>query len=104
EADYIAKGGHFGPHNLHENRPGSFVSDRLIFATWQNAGVRAVDISDPCHPVERGAYVPAAPDRVIDPRPNRPRVIQTADVFADANGLLYLSDYGAGIEIVEFTG
>ncbi len=104
EADYIAKGGHFGPHNLHENRPGSFVADRLIFATWQNAGVRAVDISDPCHPVERGAYVPAAPDRVIDPRPNRPRVIQTADVFADANGLLYLSDYGAGIEIVEFTG
>ena len=25
EADYKAKGGHFGPHNIHENRPGSFV-------------------------------------------------------------------------------
>ncbi|MDP9630934.1 UNVERIFIED_ORG: hypothetical protein J2W85_003009 [Ensifer adhaerens] len=33
EADYVAKGGHFGPHNLHENRPGSFVSETLIFAT-----------------------------------------------------------------------
>src|SRR5262249_34516106 len=26
EADYVHKGGHFGPHNIHENRPGSFVS------------------------------------------------------------------------------
>lgn len=40
EADYVAKGAHFGPHNLHENRPGSFVSSTLIFATYQNAGVR----------------------------------------------------------------
>ena len=28
EADYVGKGGHFGPHNIHENRPGSFVSVR----------------------------------------------------------------------------
>ena len=33
EADYKSKGGHFGPHNIHENRPGSFVSSELIFAT-----------------------------------------------------------------------
>ena len=39
ETDYAAKGGHFGPHNLHENRPGSFVSSELIFTTYQNAGV-----------------------------------------------------------------
>ena len=45
EIDYVAKGAHFGPHNLHENRPGSFVSSTLIFATYQNAGVRAYDIS-----------------------------------------------------------
>ncbi len=29
EADYNSKGGHFGPHNIHENRPGSFVSSQL---------------------------------------------------------------------------
>ncbi len=45
EADYRAKGAKFGPHNLHENRPGSFQSSSLVFATWYNAGVRAFDIS-----------------------------------------------------------
>ena len=24
DRDYVAVGGHFGPHNIHENRPGSF--------------------------------------------------------------------------------
>ena len=32
EADYKRKAGHFGPHNIHENRPGTFVSSQLIFA------------------------------------------------------------------------
>ena len=50
EADYVAKGGHFGPHNIHENRPGSFVSSELIFATYQNAGVRVFDIRDTRRP------------------------------------------------------
>ena len=58
EADYRAKPGHFGPHNLHENRPGSFVSSSLIFATYQNAGIRAFDIGDPYRPAEVGALVP----------------------------------------------
>ncbi len=92
EADYRARGGHFGPHNLHENRPGSFVSSTLIFATWQNAGVRAFDISNPYAPKEAGALVPAAPARMIDRRPGRPPVIQTADVFVDAAGLIYVTD------------
>ncbi len=104
EADYRAKGGHFGPHNLHENRPGSFVSSSLIFATWQNAGMRAFDISDPYAPKEVGALVPAAPTRMIDRRPGRPPVIQTADVFVDAGGLIYATDYNAGLSIIEFDG
>ena len=36
--------GRFGPHNVHENRPGSFQSERLIFSTWFNAGLRVVDL------------------------------------------------------------
>ena len=104
EADYWAKGGHFGPHNLHENRPGSFVSETLIFATWQNAGIRAFDISDPYHPIETGALVPAAPQLMTDRRPGRPKVIQSADVFVDFQGLIYATDYNAGLEIIEYGG
>jgi hypothetical protein len=104
EADYRRKGGHFGPHNLHENRPGSFVSDRLTFATWQNAGVRVFDIRDARQPVEVGALVPPAPARMADHRPNRARVIQTADVFVDAAGLIYVTDYNAGLYVLEFGG
>lgn len=104
EADYTAKGGHFGPHNLHENRPGSFVSDTLIFATYQNAGVRVFDISDPYRPKETGALVPPAPRRMVDKRPNRPRVIQSTDVFVDASGIVYSPDYNAGLAIMEYGG
>jgi len=87
DTDYKARPCHFGPHNLHENRPGSFVSSRLIFATYQNAGVRVFDISDRYAPREVGALVPPPPARLMDTRPGRKKVIQSADVFVDAAGL-----------------
>jgi hypothetical protein len=104
EADYAAKGGHFGPHNIHENRPGSLVSSQLIFATYQNAGVRVFDIRDQFRPNEVGAWVPPAPARMMDQRPNRTQVIQSADVFVDKGGLIYSTDYNAGLFILEFGG
>jgi hypothetical protein len=105
ETDYVKVGGHFGPHNIHENRPGSFVSSELIFATYQNAGVRVYDIRDQYRPVEVGAMVPPAPKKLIDPRPNRPVVLHSADVFVDTNGIVYCTDWsGAGLYIMEYTG
>ncbi|MEI7185752.1 LVIVD repeat-containing protein [Pectobacterium carotovorum] len=104
EADYVKKGAHFGPHNLHENRPGSFISSSLIFATYQNAGVRAYDISNPYQPKETGALVPAAPEKMVDKRPGRPQIIQSCDVFVDANGIIYSTDYNAGLSIIEYRG
>jgi hypothetical protein len=104
EADYAKIGGHFGPHNLHENRSGTFRSEDLIFATYQNAGVRVVDISDQYRPTEVGALVPAAPATVIDPRPDRPRVIQTCDVSVTSDGFVYITDYGAGLYVAQYLG
>jgi len=104
EEDYARKGGHFGPHNIHENRPGSLVSSQLIFATYQNAGVRVFDIRDQYHPIEVGALVPPQPARLVDPRPNRARVIQSTDVFVDRNGIVYCTDYNAGLYIMEYLG
>lgn len=104
EEDFVAKGGHFGPHNLHENRPGSFQSEDLIFATYQNAGLRAFDIRNPYRPEEVAAWVPPAPARLVDPRPDRPQVIQSFDVFVDENALAYVTDYNAGLYILQYEG
>lgn len=105
DRDYIAVGGHFGPHNIHENRPGSLQSSTLIFATYQNAGVRVYDISNKLAPIEVGACVPPAPKKLVDPRPNRPVVLHSADVFVDRNGLAYCTDWsGAGMYIMEYLG
>ena len=104
EADYCAKGGFFGPHNLHENRPGAFQSSKLIFATYYNAGVRVYDIADQARPTEIAYYVPPNPAKMVDPRPNRPQVLQTADCYVDRNGLMYLTDQNAGLNILQFEG
>ena len=104
EADYCAKGGNFGPHNLWENRPGAFQSSRFIFATYHNAGVRVFDIENPFQPREAGFFVPPDPEHMFDPRPNRPKVIQSADCFVDAQGVIYLTDNNAGLYILQFGG
>src|SRR5215468_8832440 len=104
ETDYKSKGGHFGPHNVHENRPGSFVSSTLIFATYQNAGIRVFNIRNQYRPSEVAAFVPPAPRRLVDHRPNRACVIQSTDVFVDRNGIVYCTDYNAGLYIMEYLG
>jgi hypothetical protein len=104
DADYKSRGGHFGPHNIHENRPGSFISSELIFATYQNAGLRVFDIRNKYAPVEVGALVPPAPAKMIDGKPGREPVIQMCDVFVDKNGLVFTTDHHAGLCVMEYGG
>ena len=101
EIDYVKKGGQFGPHNIHENRPESFQSSEIMFITYQNAGMRVYDIKDPFRPVEIAALVPPAPAKLMDYRPNRPLVVDTTDVFVDEDGLIYCTDSNAGLYIME---
>lgn len=104
DADYPRKGAHYGPHNIHENRPGTFQSSSLIFSTWQNAGVRVHDISNACQPKEVGALVPPPPRAMMDKRPGKKPIIQSCDIFVDKAGLIYVTDYNAGLSIMEFEG
>lgn len=104
EDDFYAKGGKFGSHNLHENRPGAFQSSRLVFATYYNAGVRAFDITNPFRPEEAGYFVPPAPEKMMDPRPGMPQVIQNADCYVDKEGFMYLTDPNAGLYILKYEG
>ena len=48
--------------------------------------------------------VPAAPTRLVDPRPNRPLVLHSADVFVDKDGLVYATDFSVGLYVMEFNG
>ena len=59
DKDYLKVGGHFGPHNVHENRPGSFQSSETIFATYQNAGPARLRHQGPVPP-EGGRRLRAA--------------------------------------------
>ena len=82
--DYCQRGLRFGPHNLHENRPGTFSSDRIVFATYFNAGLRVYDTSDPRSPREIACYVPEAPAGQ--------RAIQFNDVLVGMDGLIFVTD------------
>jgi hypothetical protein len=103
DRDYCASGT-FGPHNLHENRPGSFRSEETIFATYNNAGVRVFDIRDAFAPKEIAYWVPPVPTRLIDPRPNVALAAKSADVYVSTDGLLYVTDWNAGLNVLEYRG
>jgi hypothetical protein len=84
----------FGAHNLHENRAGSYRSERLVFATYFSAGVRVYDLADAEHPAEVAHWVPDAP-------PGQP-VAQINDLFVDDSGLIWATDrIGGGLYVLE---
>ena len=104
EDNFCAKGAKFGPHNIHENRPGSFVSEDIVFVTYHNAGLRVYDIRDAYQPKEIGSFVPPAPETMVDQRPNPVQVIQTCDVFVDHDGVTYITDTNAGLYVLQYEG
>lgn len=104
DLDYPAMGGQFGPHNLHENRPDSLQSSRYIFATYQSAGVRVFDLADPFRPQEIAWYVPPIPCVWKEPLRGRAKVLHSSDLLVNAEGLIYLTDYDAGLYILQWTG
>ena len=78
------------------------ASDQTIFATYQNARVGVFDISYAYRSNEIVAFVPPAPWRRVDHRPNRPLMIQTCEVFGFWEALMYSSDYNGGLYIFEY--
>lgn len=96
EGDFCTRGGRFGPHNLHEMRPGTLISQDTVFVTYFNAGIRVVDIGDPYRPAEVAYYIPEAPA-------GQP-AIQLNDVLVGPDGLIYVTDrYRGGLYILERT-
>jgi hypothetical protein len=41
---------------------------------------------------------------MVDPRPNRPHVIQSNDVYVAPDGLMYVTDVNDGLTILQYKG
>ena len=94
--EFGQRGGRFGSHNLHENQPGAFKSETLIYGTYFNGGVRVHDISNPYQPREVAYFVPETPEG------SRAGAIQINDVYVDTSGLVYCVDrFGGGLYAIE---
>jgi hypothetical protein len=94
EGPFLDAGLRFGPHNVHEMRPGSYQDPNTVFLTYFNAGLRIYDVSDASDPREIAYHVP--------PAPAGESAIQLNDVYVAEDGLIYASDrYAGGLYIFE---
>ena len=84
EEDFCAKGAKFGPHNLHENRPGSLQSEDIDLRHLSQCGPEDFRHAQ-CHSSrsKSATFVPPPPEQIVDQRPNPAKVIQSCDVFVD---------------------
>ncbi|HET8995575.1 MAG TPA: hypothetical protein VFN42_02810, partial [Acetobacteraceae bacterium] len=97
--EHAYRGGRYGAHNMHENRPGpAFRSSTLVFGTYFNGGIRVHDISNPFQPKEVAYYVPEPPEG------SRVPSVQINDVYVDENRVVYAVDrFAGGLYTLEMT-
>ena len=97
--EHAWRGGRYGSHNMHENRPGpAFHSSSLVFGSYFNGGVRVHDISNPFQPKEIAYYVPEAPEGSKVPS------VQVNDLYVDENRMIYAVDrWAGGLYVLEMT-
>lgn len=92
--NFCERGLRFGPHNLHENRPDSYRSESLLFATYFNAGLRVYDISDALSPREVAYWLPEPAPGAVETQIN--------DLYVDEQGLVYVTDrVGGGLYVLQ---
>jgi hypothetical protein len=68
---------------------------------YQNAGLRVFDLANPFRPEEVGWFVPQLPRRMLDTRPGIIPQLHTADVYVEKSGLAFITDFNAGLYIVQ---
>ena len=55
-------------------------------------------------PKEIGYFVPPQPTQWAEPLRGRAKVRHTADIFVSQDGLIYITDYDAGLYILQWKG
>jgi hypothetical protein len=108
--NFCSRGGRFGAHSANEYQHPAY-DKRIVFVTWFNAGLRALDIRDPYNVKEIGYYIPATTEKtdtrcVKEAAGERcKRAIQSNNVEVDDRGYIYVVDRAdTGLHILELTG
>ncbi len=102
DQNFCSVGGRFGAHSSNESFTPVFYK-KMVFISWFNAGVRAVDIREPFSPKEVGYFIPRTTGTTF---PTGGKIaIQTNNVEVDDRGLIYTADRaGTGLHIIKLTG
>jgi hypothetical protein len=108
--NFCSRGGRFGAHSANEYQHPAY-QNRIVFVTWFNAGVRALDVRDPYNLKEIAYYIPALTER-SDTRcvkgasgQSCKRAIQSNNAEVDDRGYIYVVDRADnGMHILELTG
>jgi hypothetical protein len=108
--NFCQRGGRFGAHSSNEFVPPMF-DQKLVFVTFFNGGVRAIDIRNPYQPKEAGYFVPAITEKTdkrcvkVDGQERCKVAIQSNNVEVDDRGYIYVVDRAnTGMHILELTG
>ena len=108
--NFCQRGGRFGAHSSNENFTPIYYG-RVLFVTFFNAGVRALDVRDPFTIKEIGYFIPAVTantdKRCVGEGPTeRCKVaIQSNNVEVDDRGYIYVGDRAnTGLHILELSG
>jgi hypothetical protein len=108
--NFCSRGGDFGSHSTNENFTLIYYN-RMMFATFHNAGVRVLDVRDPYHLKEIAYYIPAITDKTNPSCSGKgasrqcKTVIDTNNVEVDNRGYIYITDsVGTGMHILQLTG
>ena len=108
--NFCQRGGRFGAHSSNEFMPPVF-DKKLVFVTFFNGGVRAIDIRNPYQPKEAGYFVPAITEKTdkrcvkVDGQERCKVAIQSNNVEVDDRGYIYVVDRAnTGMHILELTG
>jgi hypothetical protein len=106
---FCDRGGRFGSHSSNESMAPIFYK-KVVFITYFNAGVRAVDVRDPYHPKEIGYFIPSITEATdkrcvkIDGKDRCKVAIQSNNVETDDRGYVYVVDRAnTGMHILELT-
>jgi hypothetical protein len=107
---FCDRGGRFGSHASNESFTPTFYG-KLVFVSWFNAGVRAIDIREPFSPREAAYFIPDITDKtdqrcaVINGQEVCQTAIQTNNVEVDDRGFVYIVDRAnTGLHVLKLTG